>query len=461
MKKSGVIAEFGYVRDNEWKWDIATRRPLLDWERVMWNDFLRLVDSSNINPEMVDSLAWTSNSNGLFTIKSFCKSAKVEYGPLDKIWELVWSGLSPPNVEAFVWRLVHGRIPTKIELSKREAIGANEVECPLCKENAEIVPHLFCHCKYAWTVWSKWCNVWNIHFTMPSNIRDLLLSWKDMTPKFVNGQVWIMCAFSFIWSIWKCRNDAVFNARNHGVEYLFDQAVLRLAWWSKTRWPDGRWAVTDIVADPSRLKEVQTSPTTMQQTRWTAPGRGSLKFNTDAAVQGSYGMAGVGGVLRDENAKILMYFSKGVGVCDVMTAVLVAINKALTIFVDSKWSKEYEVILESDNKIAIEWLLDHSLSPAHFRNLIYNSLEASSRIRCRFSHVSREGNSLADNLAKRGGGGKSQGAGILRATVILKCPGQPAIFKRILVFCACKDGNCRIFLLYRTMQLHCALFFLQ
>ncbi|GMJ01682.1 hypothetical protein HRI_003837400 [Hibiscus trionum] len=253
-------------------------------------------------------------------------------------------------------------------------------------------------------MWSKWNNIWNLHFTMPSNVRELILSWKDMAPNSISGQVWIMCAFSSIWSIWKSRNDAVFNDRKLGVDMLFDQTVLRVAWWCKSRWPEGRWAISDIVADPSRLSEVQISGTIMQQSQWTAPGRGTLKFNTDAAVKGSYGMAGVGGVLRDENAKILMYFSKGVGVCDVLSAELFAINEALNLFVASKWSKEFEVILESDNKSAIEWLQDPALAPTHLRNLIHQSLAFSSRVRCRFNHVPRECNSLADNLAKKGVG---------------------------------------------------------
>ncbi|GMI68664.1 hypothetical protein HRI_000535700 [Hibiscus trionum] len=200
-----------------------------------------------------------------------------------------------------------------------------------------------------------------------------------MAPNFICGQVWIMCAFSSIWTIWKCRNDVVFNDRKLGLDLLFDQTVLRVAWWCKSRWPEGRWAISDIVADPTRLSEVQNRGKIMQHSQWTAPGRGTLKFNTDAAV-------------------------KGVGVSDVMTAELFAIHEALKLFVASKWSQDFEVTIESDNKSAVEWLQDPVLAHSHFRNLVHQSLALSSRVRCRFIHVPRECNSLADNLAKKGVG---------------------------------------------------------
>ncbi|OMP09344.1 hypothetical protein COLO4_05572 [Corchorus olitorius] len=40
---------------------------------------------------------------------------------------------------------------------------------------------------------------------------------------------------------------------------------------------------------------------------------GSLKFNVDGASSGSSGMAGVGGVLRDNMGTVLVKFSKNIG----------------------------------------------------------------------------------------------------------------------------------------------------
>ncbi|KAK9008386.1 hypothetical protein V6N11_075284 [Hibiscus sabdariffa] len=61
---------------------------------------------------------------------------------------------------------------------------------------------------------------------------------------------------------------------------------------------------------------------------WIAPEAGCLKFNVDAVVRGSFGEAGIGGVLRDQCGKILMQFSKSIGRSDPTGAELAAIFEA-------------------------------------------------------------------------------------------------------------------------------------
>ncbi|KAL4289872.1 hypothetical protein GQ457_14G013920 [Hibiscus cannabinus] len=58
------------------------------------------------------------------------------------------------------------------------------------------------------------------------------------------------------------------------------------------------------------------------------PQVGYVKFNTDAAVNESFGKAGIGGVLRDNRGNVLARFSKSTGNLDPSGAELLAIHEA-------------------------------------------------------------------------------------------------------------------------------------
>ncbi|KAL4339634.1 hypothetical protein GQ457_08G015560 [Hibiscus cannabinus] len=110
-----------------------------------------------------------------------------------------------------------------------------------------------------------------------------------------------------------------------------------------------------------------------------APHSGSLKFNTDGAVNGSFGEGGISGCLRDECSMSLICFSKSVGRVDATSAEILAILEGLSLLRSSGWNNSDVVVFKSDCKIVL-------------RN-------GSSWC---FSVVPRDCNSLADRLAKKG-----------------------------------------------------------
>ncbi|KAK9037857.1 hypothetical protein V6N11_022756 [Hibiscus sabdariffa] len=70
---------------------------------------------------------------------------------------------------------------------------------------------------------------------------------------------------------------------------------------------------------------------------------GELKFNIDGTVNGSFGKAGIGGYLRNENSRCLVTFSKNVGYADLTTDEIVTILKAVLIFKKSKFKHQTEM----------------------------------------------------------------------------------------------------------------------
>ncbi|KAK8621067.1 hypothetical protein V6N13_067510 [Hibiscus sabdariffa] len=178
--------------------------------------------------------------------------------------------------------------------------------------------------------------------------------------------------------------------------------VLRLSWWCKALWPDVTPAFTDFVASPIRLSFVQPKSKILEVHGWIAPVKGSVKFNTDDAVEGSYGKAGICGCLRDENSKTLLYFSMSVGVNNVVSTEILAIKETLRLYNSLKGSHSYTVVIESDNQSVVGWLQHPHLAPVNIREEIIGCINECKDLDCRFQFVYREGNTVADGLAKKG-----------------------------------------------------------
>ncbi|KAK9017308.1 hypothetical protein V6N11_079787 [Hibiscus sabdariffa] len=125
INKAVVIAEFGAHRHNNWSWEIHLRRRLFDWEVPSWNELLTLLTSFHSSGLGRDWLQWIGSSDGLFSIKVM--KAQLNVGTTSEVnWKKVlWFGLAPPKVEAFIWLILHERVPVKVELLKRGRVLAS------------------------------------------------------------------------------------------------------------------------------------------------------------------------------------------------------------------------------------------------------------------------------------------------------------------------------------------------
>ncbi|KAK8684699.1 hypothetical protein V6N13_040715 [Hibiscus sabdariffa] len=111
--KCGVVADFESEVNGGWQWKIVLRRRLFDWEKVIWDQFLEVLSFVKPVLNLEDSVRWAASANGFYTPKPYCDIVSFDG------MKLVWPNFAPPKVEAFMWRLVHGRIPTRDELFKR------------------------------------------------------------------------------------------------------------------------------------------------------------------------------------------------------------------------------------------------------------------------------------------------------------------------------------------------------
>ncbi|KAL4308214.1 hypothetical protein GQ457_01G004750 [Hibiscus cannabinus] len=108
-----------------------------------WNELLTMLANFHSSGLGRDWLQWIGSSDGLYSIKSM--KAQLSLVPTSVVnWKkVVWIGLAPPKVEAFMWLILHERVPVKVELLKRGVSVVADDSCPLCNQARETVEHLF------------------------------------------------------------------------------------------------------------------------------------------------------------------------------------------------------------------------------------------------------------------------------------------------------------------------------
>ncbi|KAE8658543.1 hypothetical protein F3Y22_tig00116971pilonHSYRG00766 [Hibiscus syriacus] len=125
-------------------------------------------------------------------------------------------------------------------------------------------------------------------------------------------------------------------------------------------------------------------------------------MNVDATVQGGFGKAGIGGVLRYHNGLCLMCFSKSIGVADPPGAELMAILEACRLFQSSRWYCQDKLLIESDCKLVVSWIANQRVIPSHLENLVANCKAYCESCSWKVGFVYREINVDAHALAQEG-----------------------------------------------------------
>ncbi|EOX99225.1 Uncharacterized protein TCM_007835 [Theobroma cacao] len=112
------------------------------------------------------------------------------------------------------------------------------------------------------------------------------------------------------------------------------------------------------------------SKKTKKEVEWSELRPGQLNFNVDGAARGNLREFGIGGVLKDDQGRILVTFSKSIGVRNANRVELLALKEAFFIFMASKWAFSHYLLIESDSLITVKWSNCPSVTPWRLRKHI-------------------------------------------------------------------------------------------
>ncbi|KAL6493350.1 hypothetical protein OROGR_033109 [Orobanche gracilis] len=133
--------------------------------------------------------------------------------------------------------------------------------------------------------------------------------------------------------------------------------------------------------------------------RWLKPPADWVKLNTDGAAKGNPGAAAAGGVVRNHHGKVLTCFWEFVGSRSNNFAELHGIWRGLQLCLDKGFHK---IWVEVDSSTALNLIRRNFTAHWECRLIIDKIHILLNKLDVRFSHIFREGNSVADFLANQG-----------------------------------------------------------
>jgi hypothetical protein len=217
-------------------WGLLWRRRLFVWEEDLLANLLNVLHPVTLSEED-DRWRWRPEEGNDFTVKStFLLISNLSMpAVLIPTWhaeafKVIWKCLTPSKVSAFVWQLLHDRIPTRVNLLRRRIIDVNgDFSCPLCHDNSESSLHLFLYCDVALKVWAGVFDWLNLPFSLPHTLFSLL---NYFTSSGCKGTRKGLCTVwnATVWALWRHRNSIVFENGIINSAELVLEAIMVSSW---------------------------------------------------------------------------------------------------------------------------------------------------------------------------------------------------------------------------------------
>lgn len=328
-------------------------------------------------------LAWRFTKSGVYTVRSayvdvLRHELEVQLpfeGP--KAWDVIWGLEVIPKIQFFMWKLMHGILPSTINLISRFV----DVD-PLCKRcgvEIKTAEHALRDCSGVHRIWRE-------------DLLNLGVDYADGEDR--NLGIWVAHWLSSM----STEKKATFAT------------TLWVLWWSRNKlvFEDTRWSCEQIISQVSTgVEEFRLLACSFSRRSspggprtWVPPAAGSFKLNVDAAVRIGEGVA-VAGVLRDGAGTVCWCFAETmVGGLTVDVAEAVAVRRGLEV---ARQQQVDNFCVESDSQTVVATINRHIADRSYLGCVVQDIWD----LRRGFNNVTfnwlrRSGNYLAHNLASFG-----------------------------------------------------------
>ncbi|CAL5365331.1 unnamed protein product [Camellia sinensis] len=256
VEKEGSLQFFYHRKGPGSDWKLAFRRSLLAWEEEEVHRLnVLLAEVPNLNPITEDHCLWRASNSGVFSVASMWKRLELANGPTVPITKFLWKNAAPPKAQFFTWLAWKGRLKTAEFMQRIGAIPANVSPlCVFCKAEVETINHVLLLCPLVWKLWSALVNWWEVQWATPGSVAILLDWWSGMKFRKKEFNIWKVVPLAMLWSLWKLRNECLFNNGSADFAQVVELLKVRIALWIKSYVKGVNYNVHDIVAN---LKQVR------------------------------------------------------------------------------------------------------------------------------------------------------------------------------------------------------------
>lgn len=148
-------------------------------------------------------------------------------------------------------------------------------------------------------------------------IHQYLKEWFDLWLRAVGGeferQLWILLFYLVIWSLWSQRNRVVLNKTEIDWAEFCYLVKLRLGFWLKGWNQDVPFNLGEVATKLECVRLWRKRKEPRQPVAWCVPPSNRLKSNVDGSARGKQGLAGIGGILRNDQGNGIVMFAASVG----------------------------------------------------------------------------------------------------------------------------------------------------
>ncbi|KAL8479509.1 hypothetical protein ACS0TY_026418 [Phlomoides rotata] len=314
--------------------------------------------------------------NGVYTVRSGYTDgmmAEVDVGDVNidaYRWSTVWELDTIPKIRMFVWRLLHGILPTALNLTCR-FIDVDPI-CARCGVELETAEHALRDCRWVCEVWEStefagcltmdplqvW--VWGLLGTLPLESMSLFTT--------------------FLWMLWWGRNELIFRKKVWNMAEITLKVEVHRAQFLQAR---------SYRASAARMGAACPI--------WKPTPTGVWKINVDASVRKGVG-ALIAGVLRDSSGVVHWCFAnRCAGIFEVNVAEALAVEKGMEL---ARLHGIKNVVIETDSKLVVRALLQPKVDLSYFGKIVRNILDQRHLLGdVTFAWARRQANMVAHKLA--------------------------------------------------------------
>ena len=173
---------------------------------------------------------WKADSSGQYSVRSaynLLMGESIDENQ-DGVFEELWILKIPTKTSFFTWRLIRDRLPTKLNLQRRN-VEINDLLCPFCGNNEEDAAHLFFNYSKTLLLWWESLSWVNISGAFLQNPRHHFLQHAYGGYPGLRAHRWKCWRIALTWTIWQHRNRIVFSNESFNGSKLMDEAIF-LSW---------------------------------------------------------------------------------------------------------------------------------------------------------------------------------------------------------------------------------------
>ncbi|WCJ20597.1 LINE-1 retrotransposable element ORF2 protein [Euphorbia peplus] len=301
----------------------------------------------------------------------------------NKVFKVLWKLKIPQCLKTFAWLAVHGRLLTNLERQRRHLIDSGY--CARCNQADESVCHVIRDCPLSANLWRDLLPQDCCHKLFNLNSVNWFAGSLCKSDDFFQVDNWRLKFVVTASIIWEWRNKAIFQN-----DFVLPRDKCDNI---RRRWDEIERGWSEDLNARSNVEKLEV------WIGWKEPKTGWWKLNSDGSRNVETNSIAAGGVIRDGEGKWCSGFVHNIGKGSSFEAKLWGVLSGLKLAIDLRINK---LMVEADCMEVVNMI--NNECPMHHpsRILIRNIQRLLSKFEAvQIIHIHREGNRVADRLARK------------------------------------------------------------